>query len=212
MNEICYANNANICFAQTAFNAFINLFLCCLMKEISLIISALCCLGLFTQCEDPDQVAFLSRWSPTNQGAQPYGNLYPQDQLPDCPRGYHIPTEAEFDQLITYPSVWVTDGPNGVGGYWFCPTEAAKASPSIAAGCAFFPAAGFREVYEDGGIRLVGQGTQGLYWSSTYNESAPDDVYCLYFIDDGVAVDWLPSSGTDSGQQWKNALSVRCIK
>ena len=155
---------------------------------------------------------FLSRWYPTNCGTQPYGDYYRFDQLPSCPSGYHVPSEDEFGQLVTYPSLWGM-GPGGVNGRWFCPTTAAISNPSSANGCVFFPAAGLRGVSSGGSVATYGRGTRGNYWSSTPDEFSSENAYLLFFGSDNVGGGWgsWRSTGNDGLTRW-DGQSVRCIK
>lgn len=85
---------------------------------------------------------------------------------------WRMPTEAEFKELIENTThAWVTDYKgSGVNGYTFTGN-----GNSI-----FLPAAGYR-YHTD----LVDQGSKGLYWSSSLEESYPFDGRTLYGVQVG---------------------------
>lgn len=157
---------------------------------------------------------YISRWYPTNCGTEPNGDMYVWNALPTCPSGYHIPTGDEVDQLCTYPSVWVTDGPGGISGRWFCPTEDATANPSTANGCVFFPAVGYGRLNSDGTEAYFLQETRGCYWTSTLSEFDHSGADILLFLSDNHPVKgWSRIMWKNSdGSSWQMLLPVRCVR
>jgi len=101
------------------------------------------------------------RWATRNVGimgtfvAAPemYGNLYSYWRAIDvCPRGWRVPTQAEFESLVAAGSVWTTVG--GVNGRTF----------GVGANSIFLPAAGYRDA---GNGMIDFSGRLGGYWSSS---------------------------------------------
>jgi uncharacterized protein (TIGR02145 family) len=100
-----------------------------------------------------------------------------------CPSGFRLPTESELQAEV---DSWTT-------------TDAAGAFSSVLK----IPAAGYRN-FEDGS--LVYEGTSGVYWTSTIDESQTDghNIPSLFFNNSGYA--GMSSFGHVLGG------SVRCIK
>lgn len=190
------------------------------MKKLFSLFSIVACSFLLTQCvcvPCEDQVAdpFLSGWLGSNSGTDDgYGGLYASDNLPSCPEGYHLPTKADFEQLLTYSSVWTEAGPQGASGFWFCPTDEALASPSYENGCVFFGAAGMGE-YVSGGSEVTGGRTNlGAYWSATMSDTEDGKVFYLSFTFESKNIESIYPivTGTDGSSTVKFGLSVRCLK
>jgi uncharacterized protein (TIGR02145 family) len=80
-----------------------------------------------------------------------------------CPSGWRVPTEAELSSLIQTANVtrcWIplnSDEYNNISGYEL------KNNPDNGSSL-FLPAAGFRSLFANGAVLLVG--TLGYYWSS----------------------------------------------
>ena len=101
------------------------------------------------------------RWATRNVGfvgtfvesPEMHGNKYNYWRAMDaCPRGWRVPTQPEFESLVSAGSVWTTV--NGVSGRVF-----GSGGNSI-----FLPAAGYRDA-GSGMSDFVG--ILGNYWSST---------------------------------------------
>lgn len=126
-----------------------------------------------------------------------YGALYTHaGALKACPPGWHLPSEAEWVQLITY-----LGGLEGAGGrmkesgenHWLAPNVGANNSSGFSA----LP--GGRRSYSPGDFRELGQ--KANFWSRE-KTSFP---YCQELLYDYCIVGeshWFMSSG----------LSVRCVK
>lgn len=189
------------------------------MKLLSFL-SIMACSFLLTQCicvPCEDQVAdpFLSGWFVSNSGTDDgYGSLYASDDLPTCPEGYHLPTKADFEQLLTYSSVWTEEGPQGASGFWFCPTEEALANPSYENGCVFFAAAGISEYASGVSGVTSGQTDIGAYWSATMSETETGKVFYLSFTFESKSLESMYPmvTSTDGLSTVKFGLSVRCLK
>jgi uncharacterized protein (TIGR02145 family) len=112
-----------------------------------------------------------------------------------CPKGWRVPTYAEYNAVITNKSSWTTNQ-DGVNGYYF----SGSVSYSVDAPQIFLPAAGSRVYYDDacGYNRERG----GRYWSSRSGGEADNQAYYIYF--DKSEVYW---------DLYDRALgySVRCV-
>lgn len=170
-------------------------------------------LFLLTQCKiTPGTDTFLARWQPSNCGNAPYGSLYSFNYPPQCPIGYSLPSRDDFYTLEQYPGVWGM-GTGDVYGYWVCPKNNTDAleSPSIDKGCLFFPAAGYKVIYDTEEEYVEGKDTMFGCWSTT---SEDDGAYFFGGSQTNeVGVYWQYWSGEDTqGRNWKYTMSVRCIK
>jgi uncharacterized protein (TIGR02145 family) len=133
------------------------------------------------------------KWAACNVGEkgkfvsspEQYGNNYTWDGARNaCPKGWRLPTEAEFKKLINAGGTWTTQ--NGIYGYKF--------------GNLFLPAAGFSDTI-DGTLFYVG--SRGYYWSSTqYNNTL---VHYLSFSSTNAG-----STNNFSGRG--SGFIVRCVK
>ena len=109
------------------------------------------------------------KWATCNVGASSaseYGNYYTWDKACAGWSGsWRVPTKAEFQELID-KCTWTWTSQGGHNGY----KVTGKNGNSI-----FLPAAGL------GRLWLNYAGEEGLYWSSTPDESDSQHGYCLYF-------------------------------
>ena len=127
-----------------------------------------------------------------------------------CPKGWHVPTVAEYRKLLIYPRRYVSaDDPGQTAvGMWFGPdaTSATAADPGNAV---FFPACGYRGRHTNSGD--ISNLDDGYYWVHSVRIKAG----CLFFswADNGtyafVNADQLDISGVYTNY---SAMPVRCVK
>lgn len=98
--------------------------------------------------------------------------LMPSDDVAHIKWGdnWHMPTEAEFQELID-ECTWIWTTLNGKNGY--------KVVSKSNGNSIFLPAAGWRY-----GTSLYNDGSDGHYWSSSISESSPYDACWLRFDSD----------------------------
>jgi len=108
-----------------------------------------------------------------------------------CPAGYRVPTKDEWTNVNTYNAV-----SRPVGADW-TPSTSNYTSGMYFGNSLFLPAAGSRD---NSNGALNDRGSNGYYWSSTYNSTS---AYILYFYSGGVypTINGYRSSG----------FSVRCM-
>ena len=153
--------------------------------------------GLFTlNIEDPGSFYQWNRgraWAAepdTIRGGWDSSATVPRDgqwEINPCPRGWRLPTRAEFQSLLSAGSVWTTQ--NGVYGRLF-----GSAPNQI-----FLPAVGIRlgdrNVNNRGDSRAIARGYNGFYWSSDIGGAL---IFSQFYKK-------LENLGDDS------AFSMRCV-
>ena len=134
-------------------------------------------------------------------------NWYAVDSKNLAPAGWHVPTDAEWETLITY-----LDGYNIAGGkmkeagtnHWSSPNAAAtnlSGFTAMPAGMRFAPPSSFYNCYGT----FANQGWTSEWWSSTANPSNNQQSYERYIDFQNVTVRrYVISKGS--------GLSIRCVK
>ncbi len=153
-----------------------------------------------------------SAWCYYNNDSQydcPYGKLYNWYAVADprnvCPIGWHVPTDAEWSDLINYLDPNADGGniyPNVAGGklkstgleYWLSPNQDATNE----SGFSGLPAGGRGD---SGGFNPIGG--DGFWWSSTENDTSNAWLRYLYaFNGNAYRFSYFKAYG----------FSVRCIR
>jgi uncharacterized protein (TIGR02145 family) len=133
-----------------------------------------------------------------------YGRLYTWDAVTDsrnvCPTGWHVPTDAEWNQLTTF-----LGGESIAGGklketgrtHWLVTTSGATNETSFTAlpgGSQEF------QIYE--GMYFSGLGHRGFWWSSTENTSEDAFYWSIHSENNAVF---------RNAYNKRNGYSVRCL-
>ena len=133
---------------------------------------------------DPDYGAYYSWYTATAGSSKTSASENVPNSI--CPAGWRLPTQAEYDTLISKKSSWTSY--NSKNGYWFGNTSANTNDTT------FFPAAGY---YNDSSLN---DRFNGYYWSSTVNNSY--SARYLFFYNGNAY--------TDSASRYYGYL-VRCV-
>lgn len=148
----------------------------------------------YSQSNDQSNSGAIAVW---NQVGKPNGSWSDTSKTANdpCPAGYRVPTEAQWQAVISNNNVervgsWNNDDGNYTTALYF-------RNPSNVR-TLMLPAAGFRV---DTVGSLYYRGYSGYYWSSS---EATSNAYVLFFSSSSVSV---PSSSSRA-----YGLSVRCIK
>jgi uncharacterized protein (TIGR02145 family) len=145
------------------------------------------------------------QWAPNaDEGnVASYGRLYTWDAVTDsrnvCPTGWHVPTDAEWNQMATFL------GGGSVAGSKLKEIDRTHWKISIGAtNETSFTAlpGGSREFYDDEGSYFTGLGERGNWWSSTENSSADAFLWSIHAEHSGVF-------RNPYDKRW--AFSVRCL-
>ena len=109
-----------------------------------------------------------------------------------CPKGWHIPTQAVFNQLLSasVTKTWGTFA--GTKGVYF---------GTVAEPYQLFLPGGYYAGYVDGHVELWDN--RAYYWSSTQKDS--DNVYCFWMRDS-------PPQFNIYGDDKRNLYPVRCVQ
>ncbi len=134
-----------------------------------------------------------------------YGRLYTWDAVTDsrnvCPTGWHLPSDAEWNQLTTF-----LGGKSVAGGklketgrtHWLVTTPGATNETSFTA----LPGAS-RDFYYEEGSYFSGLGDRGNWWSSTENSSADAFRWSIHSESNGIFRDPYDK---------RFGFSVRCLQ
>lgn len=131
------------------------------------------------------------KWATKNIGSNApseFGNYYTFDNSYNAiPKGWRLPTELEFQSLISSNSIWTNL--NGVNGRLF----------GVVPNQIFIPAAGFHRFESQ--FREIGK--NGKYWSSTESDtSGPDYIKVFDFNNE--------STNTTSANK-SHGRTIRCV-
>jgi uncharacterized protein (TIGR02145 family) len=151
-----------------------------------------------------DQVTPKYQWDNYNgtvSDVQTYGKLYTWYTVTDdrgiCPTGWHVPSDVELEELITYLGGDIEAGgklKEAVWSHWL-PSSIYGTNES---GFSALPGAD-RDIY--GSFQL--NGSKSKYWTSMELDLAQSLYWYLSYEDNSVSSDY-----TDKG----SGLSIRCIK
>jgi uncharacterized protein (TIGR02145 family) len=160
---------------------------------------------------DGNYLVDVGAWNYYNGSIQnncPYGKLYNWYAVTDprklCPAGWHVPSNAEWSQLINYLDPNAGGGsitPNVAGGklkstssqYWNAPNQDATNDSGFS---------GLAGGSRYSGAPYFGGGTMGEYWTSTPNGS-------LAF---GRRLSHNNGEVSTTSTGMNNAFSVRCVR
>jgi uncharacterized protein (TIGR02145 family) len=162
--------------------------------------------GVYAYNDDDAKVSVYGRlytWDAVMNGAASNNNV-PSGVQGACPNGYHVPSIAEWNVMLSElggesvagGKLKATGTVENGNGYWFAPNAGATNSSGFSA----LPG-GWRE--EDDSYQVLGY--TGFWWSSTRDISSYSDILILGNEQSySVVVGW----GSDPSE----AFSLRCVK
>ena len=118
-----------------------------------------------------------------------------------CPNGWRIPSQEEYQQLVSSGSTWVAANSgrgNAVAGRFYGYLNSSCNLPGNMSGCVFLPACGYR-LNSNGA--LGGKGTNADYWSIT-----------SYNLADGYDLNFTTSTSIVGHHSKGFGFSIRCVK
>lgn len=148
--------------------------------------------------KEADSYGALYTWAAAMGDNATSSNTNPSGIRGICPRGWHLPSELEWNQLADF-----LGGETVAGGmmkragvtHWLSPNRGGDNSSGFNA----LPG-GYR-YYDDGSFNIIGY--DGYYWSST--ESSKSSAWYR-----GMSFDSASLTGNDSNKSY--GFSVRCLK